>query len=178
MKRLLACVMGAAAIGILTAACGSGSTASSPGASATSASAAPSAAASSQASGNGQAAAAAVVNLREVAGTGKVLVDGKGRTLYLFQADTAGKSTCSGACASAWPPFTVTGTPQAGSGVDQAKLATIHRSHGTTQVVYGGHALYFYVGDSAAGEAKGQGLKAFGADWYVVAASGNKIDND
>ncbi len=176
MRRLLACVTGAAAIAILTAACGSGSTASSPAASATSA---PAAAASSRApGGNGQAAAASVVGLREIAGTGKVLVDAKGRTLYLFEADSSGKSACSGACANAWPPFTATGTPQAGGGIDQAKLGTIHRSDGTTQVVYGGHPLYYYTGDAAAGQTRGQGVKAFGAGWYVVAASGKKIDND
>ena len=98
MRRLLACSMGAAAIGLLTAACGSSSTASaSPSASAASASAA-----SSPSAGGSLPAAAGVVSLRAISGIpGKALVDGRGRTLYLFEADKNGQSTCSGACAAA-----------------------------------------------------------------------------
>ena len=72
-----------------------------------------------------------------------------------------------------WPP--VIGTPSAGHGV-AGRLGTIHRSDGTTQVTYNGHPLYFFAGDTAAGTAHGQGLNQFGAKWYVVNASGNKID--
>jgi Secreted repeat of unknown function len=60
----------------------------------------------------------------------------------------------------------------------RAKLGTIHRADGATQMIYHGHPLYYFAGDSAAGQAHGEGSKAFGADWYVVAASGKKIDND
>ena len=55
---------------------------------------------------------------------GKILVDAQGRTLYLWEADTGTASTCSGACASAWPPLTTTGQPMAGSGVSASKLGT------------------------------------------------------
>jgi predicted lipoprotein with Yx(FWY)xxD motif len=104
------------------------------------------------------------------------LVGSNGRTLYLYQADKNGTSACSAACAAAWPPDTVTGAPEAGSGVSQALLGTIKRSDGTTQVTYNGHPLYYFSADKAGGAAHGQGVKAFGAEWYVVNASGSKID--
>jgi predicted lipoprotein with Yx(FWY)xxD motif len=66
--------------------------------------------------------------------------------------------------------------PKAGSGVNEALLGTIKRSDGTTQVTYKGHPLYYFQADTAAGTAHGQGAKAFGAGWYVVGASGSKID--
>ncbi len=99
-----------------------------------------------------------------------------GHALYLWEADKNGTSACSAACAAAWPPDTVTGTPQAGSGVNQALLGTIKRADGTAQLTYNGHPLYYFSGDSASGAAHGQGSKAFGAGWYVVNASGSKID--
>jgi predicted lipoprotein with Yx(FWY)xxD motif len=117
------------------------------------------------------------VSLRSISGIpGKFLVGSNGRTLYLFEADKNGTSACSGACAAAWPPDTVTGTPQAGSGVNQGLLGTIKRADGTTQLTYGGHPLYYFTGDTSAGTAHGQGSKAFGAGWYVVNAKGSKID--
>jgi predicted lipoprotein with Yx(FWY)xxD motif len=73
---------------------------------------------------------------------GKILVDGAGRTLYLFQADKGMASTCNGACADAWPPLTTTGKPNAGPGVSASKLGTTKRSDGTTEVTYNGHPLY------------------------------------
>jgi predicted lipoprotein with Yx(FWY)xxD motif len=172
MRCFLAGAAGAAGISLLTVACGSSSTAPpSPSAAAT-----PSAASSPSAAGS-QAADAFTVSLRAISGIpGKALVDGQGRTLYLFEADHGGKSTCSGACAAAWPPYTVTGTPQSGSGVNPAMLSTIRGPGGSAQVVYNGHPLYYFSGDSHPGDHSGQGSKAFGAGWYVVAASGNKID--
>jgi predicted lipoprotein with Yx(FWY)xxD motif len=122
---------------------------------------------------------AATVSTRSISGIpSKALVDSHGRALYLFEADKHGKSTCSGPCAAAWPPFTTTGTPQAGGGVRQSLLGTIGRADGATQVTYNGHPLYFFGGDSIAGTAKGQGSNAFGGGWYVMNASGNKIDTD
>jgi predicted lipoprotein with Yx(FWY)xxD motif len=105
-------------------------------------------------------------------------VGSDGRTVYLFEADKKGTSTCSGACAAAWPYVTVTGTPTAGSGVNQALLGTVKAPDGSTQLTYGGHPLYYFAGDTASGTAKGQNSKAFGAGWYVVAPSGKKIDTD
>jgi predicted lipoprotein with Yx(FWY)xxD motif len=107
---------------------------------------------------------------------GKILVDGKGQTLYLFQADKGMASTCNGACASAWPPLTTTGKPTAGPGVSASKLGTTTRSDGRTEVTYGGHPLYTFVGDSAPGQTTGQGNQAFGAEWNALSAAGNKIE--
>ena len=108
---------------------------------------------------------------------GKVLVDARGRTLYLFKADKGPKSACDGACASVWPPLTSTGRPTAGPGVTASKLGTTRRSDGATEVTYNGHPLYTFAGDSAPGATSGQGLDDFGAEWYVLAARGDKIDN-
>jgi predicted lipoprotein with Yx(FWY)xxD motif len=107
---------------------------------------------------------------------GKILVDGKGRTLYRFEADKGTTSTCDGACASAWPPLTTEGKPIAASGVSAAKLGTTERSDGTTEVTYNGHPLYTYAGDSTPGQTTGQGSNGFGAEWYVLSAAGNGIE--
>jgi predicted lipoprotein with Yx(FWY)xxD motif len=107
---------------------------------------------------------------------GRILVDGGGRTLYLFEADTAMASTCDGACASAWPPLTTAGRPIAGPGVAASKLGTTKRSDGTTEVTYNGHPLYTFTGDSAPGQTSGQGSDGFGAEWYVLSAAGNAIE--
>ena len=106
---------------------------------------------------------------------GMVLVDGSGRTLYLFEKDQPDQSACSGACAAAWPVDNSSGTPKAGSGVKASLLGTIKRSDNTTQVTYNHHPLYYYSGDSQAGQQNGQGLNAFGARWYVVAPSGGSV---
>jgi predicted lipoprotein with Yx(FWY)xxD motif len=68
--------------------------------------------------------------------------------------------------------------PSAGSGLDQSKLTTVKRADGSTQVTYAGHPLYYYSGDSGPGTAKGQGLKAFGSEWYVLGATGDKIGDE
>ena len=98
--------------------------------------------------------------------------------MYLFQGDKPGASGCTGACAAAWPPDTVTGQPRAGSGVNQALLGRITRPDGTVQLTYNGHPLYYFTADAAAGTAHGQGVSAFGAEWYVVGANGSKIDTN
>ena len=121
---------------------------------------------------------AATVDLRG-SKLGQSLVDGQGRTLYLFEADTVGKSECNGACASAWPPYVTSSAPHPGSGVTAALLGTsIRGDGGATQVTYHGHPLYYYAGDNRPGDAAGQGLNQFGAKWYVLASSGNKVATD
>jgi len=106
---------------------------------------------------------------------GPILVDSQGRTLYLWQADSGTKSTCNGACASAWPPLVTTGTPTAGSGVRSSLLGTTKRANGTEQVTYDGHPLYLFAGDTGAGQANGQGSAGFGALWYVVSPAGKQL---
>jgi len=103
---------------------------------------------------------------------GMVLVDGSGRTLYLFQKDQPNQSACTGACVAAWPIDQSSGTPKAGGGVKASLLGTIRRADGTTQVAYNGHPLYYYDGDSGAGQLNGQDVDAFGAKWFVVTPAG------
>jgi predicted lipoprotein with Yx(FWY)xxD motif len=104
-----------------------------------------------------------------------VLTDSAGRALYLFGSDTSTKSTCSGACATAWPPLTAKGAPTAGTGAKAADLATITRPGGTKQVTYAGHPLYYFAGDNAAGQTNGEASTAFGAPWYLLAPTGQQI---
>ena len=106
---------------------------------------------------------------------GKILADGHGRTLYLFEQDKGPKSTCFGACAAAWPPLTTQAKPTAGAGVAAAKLGTIKRTGGS-EVTYAGHPLYLYAGDSAPGQTNGQGLDQFGAEWYALSGAGHKVE--
>jgi predicted lipoprotein with Yx(FWY)xxD motif len=103
---------------------------------------------------------------------GMILVDGSGRTLYLFEKDQPNQSACADACAAAWPVDQTSGTPKSGSGVTASMLGTIKRSDNTTQVTYNQHPLYYYSGDSGAGQHNGQGVDAFGAKWYVVTPAG------
>jgi predicted lipoprotein with Yx(FWY)xxD motif len=118
---------------------------------------------------------AATVGVATSGSLGTILVDAQGRTVYLFQADTGRTSTCNGACATAWPPVTVTGTPTVGGNANAALVGTTARSDGSMQVTYNGHPLYRYIGDSSAGSTSGQGVNAFGALWYVVNPSGNQV---
>jgi predicted lipoprotein with Yx(FWY)xxD motif len=97
---------------------------------------------------------------------GKVLATSSGRTLYLDTADPKNKATCTGGCASVWPPLKTKGKPVAGTGVKKALLGQTS----THVVTYNGHALYTYTGDSAAGQANGEGLNGF----FVVTAAGRK----
>lgn len=103
---------------------------------------------------------------------GQVIVDDKGFTLYLFEKDTGPTSTCVDACAKAWPPATVTGSPTAGTGVTGA-LTTTTRPDGTTQIVLAGHPLYRFAADTAPGDVNGQGV---GGTWYAVSPSGEAVE--
>ena len=122
-------------------------------------------------------AAAATVGVRHTS-LGRVIVDSKGRTLYLFEKDTSRRSACSGLCAQYWPPLLTHGTPVARTGVKQSLLGKIRRADGTQQVTYAGHPLYLYVGDSKPGQTNGEGSQEFGAGWDVLSASGKKIEAD
>lgn len=110
---------------------------------------------------------------------GTILAAGsRNMTVYLFEGDKGGHSACSGACAKAWPPVTTSGEPQAAGKAVAADLGTLSRPDGTKQVTYKGHPLYFFVKDGDDGDAYGQGVKSFGADWYVLAPSGAKVDHE
>ncbi|TYB49870.1 hypothetical protein FXF69_02755 [Actinomadura chibensis] len=111
-----------------------------------------------------------------VGNLGQILVDGEGRTVYLFAKDSGTTSSCSGSCAAVWPPVTTSGKPAAGTGADATKLGTTKRSDGSTQVTYSGHPLYYYAPDGTTpGSAKGEGLNQFGAKWYTLSASGATV---
>jgi predicted lipoprotein with Yx(FWY)xxD motif len=133
--------------------------------------------ASPPASSPGTTAAGATVAVKS-SKLGGILVDGAGRTLYLFEKDKGTTSSCYGACAGGWPPYTATGAPQAGSGASASLLGTTTRTDGKTEVTYHGHPLYYFAGDRKPGDTNGQGLNAFGAEWYVLSAAGDKLEKE
>ena len=179
MRNLMAAAACAAGIALAATACSSslssnGTTAAPAASSATAQPNSPTASPSASSS-----MAATTIGLQSVSGIdGKFLADGQGHALYLFEADKGTTSTCTGACAAAWPPVTASAMPMAGGGVSQSLLGTTKRADGTEQVTYNGHPLYYFAADTGAGMVKGQGSKEFGAGWYVLNAKGSKIDND
>jgi predicted lipoprotein with Yx(FWY)xxD motif len=107
---------------------------------------------------------------------GNVLVDSKGRALYLFTRDRTPRSQCYTACAENWPPFLTTGSePVAGAGAEARLAGSTHRRDGSTQVTYRGHPLYYYVGDKHPGQVLCQNVEEFGGRWYVVRSSGKPV---
>lgn len=116
-----------------------------------------------------------VVQLKKTA-LGMIVVNAKGHTLYLFEKDKHGVSMCNSACAKFWPPLTSKSTPRAGKGVKQSLLKLAAAKHGVRQVLYAGHPLYTYVGDTRAGQTTGEGLNIFGAEWYAVGANAKKVE--
>jgi predicted lipoprotein with Yx(FWY)xxD motif len=117
----------------------------------------------------------ATVGLASVGSLGRILIDTQGRTLYMFAKDTGTKSACSGACATAWPPLRDSGKPTAGTGLNASLLGTTPRSDGNPQVTYNGHPLYTFVMDQKPGDAKGQGVTAFGASWFTLNSAGSQV---
>ena len=150
--RLMLALPAAAAAAAVLAACGSSS------------------GSSGGSSGSSSPAAAASSTLKTAKiGGATVLTSSKGFTLYSFAPDTSTKSNCNGACAKYWPP--VKG-PVTASGV-KGTFATIKRSNGSTQATFDGHPLYTYVGDTAPGQAKGNGLNLSGGVWHEITTSGS-----
>jgi len=119
-----------------------------------------------------QSPAAATVAVADHPAQGSILVDGQGRTLYLFEKDNGTSSACTGSCAQVWPALTAA-HPTAGTGADASKLGTAN-GQVAQQVTYGGHLLYTYSGDAAPGDVKGVGIPG----WYPVNPSGAKVDRD
>ena len=161
MRKILGAA-GLAALALALSACASSASSSSS----TPATTAPAAGGSSAAASGG----GTTVNMTTINGTA-VLTSSSGKTLYWFAPDTSTASKCSGSCATYWPP--VTGPVTGGSGVT-GTLSTITRADGTIQATYDGHPLYTYVGDTAAGQAKGNGLNLSGGLWYEMTVSGAK----
>jgi predicted lipoprotein with Yx(FWY)xxD motif len=111
-------------------------------------------------------------------GLGRILVDGRGRTLYLFEKDKHGKSACTGNCAGFWPPLITSGKPLATAGAKTSLLGTTKRADGRLQVTYNHRPLYTFVKDSKKGQTSGEELDAFGAEWYAVSAAGAKVEKN
>jgi predicted lipoprotein with Yx(FWY)xxD motif len=106
---------------------------------------------------------------------GKILVDSRGRSLYMLTADSAKKSTCFGACVGAWPPLRASHKPTVGKGLKASKVGRIKRSDGKSQVTYNGHPLYRFVNDKKPGDTNGQGITAFGGRWFVLSPAGKRV---
>lgn len=107
---------------------------------------------------------------------GSYLTDGNGMSLYLFLKDSNGQSTCYSQCAQAWPPvLTKNKQVKSGKNVKSSMLGTIKRKDGSLQVTYNGHPLYYYEDDNSAGDVEGQDKMEYGAEWYLVKPSGEKM---
>ena len=176
MKQRFGWLAGAVALTVALGACGGGddnssskvssnttTTTEAPATTATSAATTTTSAATTT-----TAAAAATVKAATVS-VGNIVVSADGKTLYAYMPDGTGTtSMCTGGCAGIWPPLMAAGTPVAGSGLDASKLSKAPSG----QVMYGGHLLYGYTGDTAAGQTNGQGLANI---WHVVSVSGDII---
>jgi predicted lipoprotein with Yx(FWY)xxD motif len=183
VRHSFALAVAVAAVGLMVAGCGSSSkstattsqSAASTPAQGTSAASGYASTSASGAAAPAGGAAATVSSKRDKLGT--ILASGPRRmTVYLFEADKGASSACSGACARVWPPVRSAGEAKVGGSAVAADLGTITRSDGSKQVTYRGHPLYFFAKDGDKSDAYGQGIKSFGAAWYVLSPSGSKID--
>jgi predicted lipoprotein with Yx(FWY)xxD motif len=102
---------------------------------------------------------------------GSVLVDSRGHTLYVFDLDRGTKSACTGACTASWHAFLTSTKPVALHGVGASKLGMAKRASGKSQVTFMGHPLYFYVGDTKAGNVRGASI----AHWAAFSPTGAKL---
>ena len=159
--RSMTFLAGAAAVLLATlvlAGCGSGASATAQAAPAKTASGHP-----------------ATVDVANNSKLGKILVDSQGRTLYLFQKDSGSTSSCTGACAAAWPPLRSSGSPVVLGAANASLAGTTARSDGKPQATYNGHPLYSFVMDTKSGDTNGEGLTAFGGTWFAVSPAGNPV---
>jgi predicted lipoprotein with Yx(FWY)xxD motif len=106
---------------------------------------------------------------------GRILADGHRRALYLFTADKGKRSSCSGDCATAWPPYIVKSKPRAVGGAKPGLVGTTRRSDGKLQATYAGHPVYYYEGDKEPGQVLCQAVSEFGGYWYVLRGTGRAV---
>lgn len=176
MKRVSIASAAPIVVAVLLAGCGGSSKSSSTAASSQAASTPAQTSSAPAATSSTPSSTSVALITTKHAKLGTILAMGpKKLTVYLFEADKRSASSCSGECAKVWPP--VIGKPKAAGAAMASDLGTTMRSDGTTQVTYKGHPLYLYIKDKDAGDSYGQGSKLFGAGWYVLAPSGEKIDN-
>jgi predicted lipoprotein with Yx(FWY)xxD motif len=157
--RLLGAAL-VAVLGLIAAGCGGGSSASQ--------------APTGGVAGEQHTASGATVATRKVSGLGTVLVNSKGRTLYVFMKDAHSRVTCTGQCASFWPPLKWKGKskPTAGGAAKRALLGTDKNPSGGRVVTYNKWPLYTYSGDSGAGQSNGENQTLNGGKWYVISPKG------
>jgi predicted lipoprotein with Yx(FWY)xxD motif len=157
-KHKRAGILGLVAIAVLLAACGDKAAPASGGAAST----------SPEESGQ--------VGVRSISGLGAVLQSPTGFTLYHLKTEGVGKVTCTGDCAMTWPPLiAASGKVPAASPDVASRLGTIERPEGSMQVTFDGMPLYTYIGDSAPGQANGQGV---GGVWFAITTSGASPSSD
>lgn len=164
--------LAALALGIAAAGCGGSSSSSSAPAGGTNASGTGGAGGYGYGGGGGSNSASAVTLKAVGSPLGTILVDQDGKTLYLFEADSQNKSNCSGGCLSLWPPIMAKSKATAGSGVTAGMIGT---ATGSSQVTYAGHPLYWFSGDTKAGDTNGEGLDDFGGEWYAISPAGTAV---
>jgi predicted lipoprotein with Yx(FWY)xxD motif len=153
LRTLLALLAVAAAAAVLAACSSSGTSSAGSG--------------GSTSTGSPAAATAGSLKTATIGGV-TVLTSAKGFTLYSFAPDTPTKSNCNGTCAQNWPPVKGSATASGVTGT----FGTIKRSDGSVQATFDGHPLYTFVGDTAPGQAKGNGLNAAGGLWHEITTSG------
>ena len=175
IPRFALLAVAALALAIAAAGCGGSSSSSSAPAGGTNASSGSSGSSGGYGyGGGGSGSSSSAVTIKATSSPlGTILVDQDGKTLYLFEADSQNKSNCSGGCLSLWPPVDANGKATAGSGVTAGMIGT---ATGSSQVTYAGHPLYWFSGDTAAGDTNGEGLTDFGGAWYAVSPAGKAVE--
>jgi predicted lipoprotein with Yx(FWY)xxD motif len=170
IPRFALLALAALAFGIAAAGCGGSSSSGAKPASGTNASSG-----SSGPYGHGGGSSSSAVTVKTASSPlGTILVDQDGKTLYLFEADTMNESNCSGGCLALWPAVMANGKATPGSGVSAGMIGT---ATGSSQVTYAGHPLYWFSGDTAAGDTNGEGLTDFGGAWYAVSPAGKAVED-
>jgi len=88
---------------------------------------------------------------------GNYLTDEKGMTLYTYSKDTTGVSNCSGTCITNWPAY----GPKTPPTTLPTNITVITRSDKSLQYAWKGMPLYYFVSDTKAGDATGEGVGGF-----------------
>ena len=159
--RLLAVAL-LAVLGFVAAGCGGASASSAP---------------KSGVAGAQHSTSSVAVKTRKINGLGVVLVNPAGRTLYVFMKDAHSRVTCTGKCASFWPPlkWKGSGKPKGGGAAKNSLLSSDKNPAGGKVVTYNHWPLYTFSGDSAAGQTKGWNTTLNGGKWYVISTAGNVV---
>jgi len=166
MKRTVFLTAAFAVIALVLAACSNDTTTTAPAAGGTTTTPTP-------AGSTGTSMSGATVQVTDNGTYGKILTDGEGNTLYLFETDQGTKSACTTGCSSTWPALTVSGgKPTAGDGINAGLLGVAKQADGSMQVTYNGHLVYRYAGDSAPGQTNGEGISGV---WFVVSSTGSPV---